>query len=215
MKIQDLIRRAVEDRAPKPAFVRNASLLGGFTGILISGYGFEGSLLSLAIGTVAGFYIGELLALALLRLVPERVTITDEIGIWAVRVVSLLGGAGGIAMGTQFLLPIRSPWEFDRISGAGFFLLGGLLLMMIGFGKFASRWPRLTAAFVFPPAAVVSVASLVAFVQHQRVFFLGGLFVAAGLVAFLGGIKKHRGKPIDELTWYAFSGRFPPPDHRV
>lgn len=216
MKIKDLIRRAVEDRAPKPAFVRIASLLGGFVGILISGYGFEGSLLSLAIGTVAGFYIGKFVAIGLLRLAPERVTITDEIGIWAVRVVSFLCGVGCIAMGIQLFVPIRSPWEFDRISGAGFLLLGVLVSGLILFGRFASRWPRLTWALYGSVGAVVFVASLVAFVQLERIFFLViALFGAAALFASYRGMRKPPTRPYDELTWYVFSGRLPPPERRV
>jgi hypothetical protein len=194
-------------------FARLIGLLGGFAGIIISSQWFNGSLLSLVISVLLGYQAGERLALFLHARRPELFSISDRTGVWAVRIVCFIAGLGGLAVGAQLLIPIHSPWEFDRLSGAGFFVVSGLFLVTLAFGKLASERPRLTTTLLGPFGVCLLVVSVLAFIHRQRFFFLGiGLLVPGGVFALLGSMRKHPQRPMDEMVWYALAGRLLPPE---
>ncbi|MGC1343056.1 MAG: hypothetical protein WA854_12060, partial [Candidatus Binataceae bacterium] len=86
MKIPGLMHTFDPNRPEKPAVARVAGFLGMIAGIIISAYGFNGSIISLIIGVVLGYQIGERLALLLSRRMQIPLSISDQLGVWIVRI---------------------------------------------------------------------------------------------------------------------------------
>lgn len=128
-----IIERLFQERTPKPTFVRLVGLLGMFLGIVISGYDFEGSLPSLIIGVVIGYYIAEHGALFLYRRRPKQLAISDRLGVWAVRILCLVCGLGSIVIGSGLLAQLVSMRKYPHkpLDEMAWYALSGRLYRLL------------------------------------------------------------------------------------